>query len=608
MAWQTVTPEEITFGAPPEGAQPAEVISPQERQFAAQQVDPAALQGKILSGEPLSDVEMQALEQLPSAGEQLGQAVQPVVQGGVEAALTPGGQMAIAAGTGGLSTAAGGTLAAWAARGMGMGQRAVGAAKLLGSTLGSVGGTAFNQSVGLEDPSTANLVISGLGNVAAEGIARGIRTFAKGTSAARMIRSQEAQKILQDSSVRTVQSQVERALGQRLTQLTQKGLDNVVENAYTAVRANPGTLDIKPFSDAIQQQVNPAGQRRLVAQLDRVDKSLGDRMRIMLGQTDDPRMLQHPGRYSVSTDELLNMRQSLQDLKDEMFGVTGTGKAANKVHGKQLEAAMDVLDDTISVNAVSGNTAAEELLVANRLGRLRFARKEIDKTFRRLQNPIEISGVQGSELNLQRLAQEVRIAQEAVEDGETHALSTFAKLLNEEGRGSYKEFFNDIQRLSKLSKNNNIQLFGSSFGILTRGAALASEASGINAVSELLMTGLGRKMMIDVFEVTGGKLTPPLLATMVSATRAGLSGHASALDQEVISLTRQLGQLMQQTGARLAQPGEQPTPVEVSGQGGPPVPVTGQEVRPLGSAARRQGRAQQSDVVRRRIPIAGSVR
>lgn len=453
----------------------------------------------------------------------------------------------IAAGTviGGGATLAGGFISQGAARLLGGEQIAQGVARFAGLVGGAATGSEINQALGLESDSNWNTGIAALTAGAGLFLDRVGKTVARGSTAARIIRGVRSREIINEMPINAVREQVERTLGQRLPYLTTRRLDMLEDMAWNDVRQSSERINLPQFTQQIWNMPTETAQM-IYNGLRRSDMLLADRFALNTpGVRIRPVPLQ--GRYygagTWSGQELDMMHKWLTNERDALMRSTGAGRATNLVHAHRIDDVIKALDSSIEMHAnafraaqasgqtiMPGGKLAHDYQRATQLSHINFAQDGLADQLQRLKKFVRLRKMHGTEIDLSRLEDQFDNARRLMRRGRPHPLSSMIRLLDDQP-GGYAAFRRDLQELKQLAPDNNVQFFGNTFGVLTRTAAIAAEIGPINAFAELMMSPIGRKLLIHFAEVNGPVLTPPFASVLLSTTRAALATDLA--DQEI---------------------------------------------------------------------------
>lgn len=507
-----------------------------------QQYRAMGIEDKIMRGEVLTPQEQAVFEQLGSSlaqGMRRGQQLAGQVMTETAPTLATG---LAAAGIGGGATAGGAALGLLGGRLMSARPMVHGLTRLTGAVLGGGAGAELNQALGLEQDSNFSTGFAALLGGSSAVVMRIPKTVARGTEAARMARAQEATGILQHAAVRSITQEFERQMLVRLNQqMTSRDLNRIVNGLYTQVRTAPfrHSLDLDVIGPQLQNALRPESVRQIFSTIALSDRALATRFRDL--------MVRHGMRppranYQVTTtgtftpEQLVNLRQGLTAAREAAFERIGMGRVAT-----QIDDAVEHLDAVVDAAARGGNVAMQTMQRAIRAADLNFAQRGLVNYINGHKTDFVRRGQVGFELNIGRMRRDLDIAAEKLRQGEGGDLM-LAGLARELERqpGGYAEFSRDLDRLIRLQRHSNVEFFGNTMGIVTRGAAIGAEAVGVNAMSELLMTPVGRWFLLKVLEAGGPTLTPPILSVGLTAARSAMSNQLQ--DPEgVIPLVQQYG-------------------------------------------------------------------
>lgn len=546
MAEQTIAPitdeelERFIKGEPPlapEGSIQRQEVFPSEQQ----QYRETDIEEKVFSGKTLTKEEILLLEEYGSPlakGFQTGK----YVAGEFLTKVAPDIAMGLAAmGISAYGTLLGSQVGLGIARGRMLGRMGQGIARTVGAMSGAAGASEVNQALGLENDSNWNTGAAALLVAAGYFGARIPKAIMKGSVAGRIIRGMETEEIVRRMPLSAVREQVERTLGQALPGLTSAGLQNRVNFMYDRLRGmgSGPFVDLQTWGRSVRN-LSATTANRIYGQLARANPGLAARWRFMRRNTRFGNTSSPLGLYNVSAPELVDLHQYLTNLRDSWMRSGGAARVANRVHAFRLDNLIADLDASLGVQAQMGNVLAMEYTQAARVARLNFARQGIATQLERLSQSIGSRGNYGREINIGRFHQAVNRAREMNRVGRPHPLGTFARMMDEQP-GAWGQFNRDLQRLEQLAPEGNVQFFGNTFGFLTRGAAIGAEITGINAMSELLMTQPGRAFMINFMEVNGPTFFPSVLAPALAGIRSSMFSSVEQVEMNAIQPVLQLG-------------------------------------------------------------------
>lgn len=517
----------------------ANIATPEQIEFQARQVDMGAARNKLLTGEQLSQAELLALEQF-NPQEAIAQQAAPAIGGIGQFLEQPATQLGLAAIAPGAGTAALGAAGArFLPSLLGVGTFT---GRLAGATAGSVGGTAFNQAVGLERPGALNLAISALTPVAGEAISAGIRGGAGVLRKARSARARRSQEIVSQFPTAQVEPIVQRTLNDSAIKLTSSDdlLDNLVKQKFDEARQLQSNVDLSGFVEQARGQVRPEGLNFLVQQVASVDRRIGQSL---------ANAFNRQGAATVSASDLVAIRRTMQNAKNNAFTTTGTERTAALARAQDLDESLKILDDVIATQDINS-----PLRQANDLASAQFMRNELEDVLEGAAKPKQVGSDLVTEFNVAKVAQNLRDARRAFRRGKPSPLSTTIRLLEREGGpGAVDNTIKNLQTLANLAPEANIQLINSSSGAITRTAALAARNTATKALGELLMSAVGQDMLAASIKEGAGRLSLPILSSILSATRAATVGQVGVEESKVLGTIRQVLTPGAQPGAQPAQ-------------------------------------------------------
>ena len=545
----------------------AQFLDPEELQFLLQQqpmgerVSPG---GSALEAEAIMrglDPKGQATQQLTQQALRQAAPFLPGFKNATELAVT----MAISGTAPFALSAAGARLLAW--RGVG---------KLTGATAGSIIGSEVNQKLGLEADTGFNDFVAATTPIAGAGISRFGRTLLAGTGAGRAARAGESRRLLTEARLRQSLPNVEQAFGRALPQQLRNdiGIAKIARDATAAVRAPGRTIDI---GDTIDQwaKFNPREQGEIINAIRNANPELATKVEQFFAQRRLPVLRRAAGARApavITGSELVDMRQGLNNTARDLLEPSAEKlRTAADRERISLNRAKDIFDKTTVQQALGA-----EHLTSVRFNAIKFANDELADHIRKIGNPKQVGSFTGREFNMARLITDMDEAVAILKKGKAatreelrHPLLESAKLLQDEG--SLKAWTRDMRQLSKLAVGNNIQIFGETFGIVTRAAAFAGEVGGARAMGEMMSSPVGRFLLINFARINGGKFNPATLSTGLAMMRAITTGQLEGADEAVLDLYgRSKDALLPQVPTGLTGGPSDPGLLEATGVNPPP--------------------------------------
>lgn len=428
----------------------------------------------------------------------------------------------------GLGTAVGGAIGSMILPGVGT---------AFGAALGSLAGTEFNMRVGLEKDSDIQRVLSFLAPQLGTFTSRVGRGVFKATPAGQALRSEFATNISENVGQQVLKAPGKILVGAAFDNLRRTGGKISLQSVGKVVD------ELDPvFQNALKNQIKKFGKgpqsalARITAPKAPEALSAVERAKLPLFQKRQKVLtveeLADPARFKVDVADVMELRRAIRDAKDAAFRRSGIGAAAGKKQGKEFSKVATALDDNITEAARAGNPAAQELQEANILARMQFAQDDINELFAGARSSQTLGDRSIIEFNIKKIDTALDKAQLAIRQGREHKLAGLVRSLNE--FGDLKEFKSALRQLRQLSPKNNPQLFGESFGLITRAAQFAARTTGANLIGEVMLNKASRNTFLKLIRATNGRFSIPILATAAAVGRAASGQPLDEVSQKIV--------------------------------------------------------------------------
>lgn len=454
---------------------------------------PEDVRDKVLRGEPLTPLEQDMAKQMLDAGGMgnlmLGGKIREAIgQATGAAAIAGAGTMIGGAGAGALTGGPGGMV--------------------LGAMVGSAAATEVNIALGLESDSDINRVLAwtlpGLGAFGSRVVRQGVGT----TRVGQFMRAARMAEIA-DRSIATV---------------FRNPLRREVNAAFQAARQTPADIAFPRFINGLRRLDQPVLQDTL-AQV----KNVGG----PAGQALEDAVLNL--RRSFGTEDMITIRQSLNDLKNAHFSSESlAGKTASRTRAAELDDLMEIFDNELSMAASFGDPGAIAYREANQIARRKFAQDDMARMFNRAESPTVVGGQSTSGINIDSVLKEISQTRRAArfEVPEGTEISNMLPLMDESGQTP--AFMAALEEMKRLSPKNNILILESAGGSLTRTAGLAGQTLFSQGLTETLLNPVARATMMRFLRITKGRLNIPIIAASLASGRAAAGGGIDEATQGTV--------------------------------------------------------------------------
>lgn len=418
-----------------------------------------------------------------------------------------------------------------------------------------------NSALGFEDFNAVNGILSVVMPAGVEAGGKVVSRLASALPGGAVARAAKSTNIANDLGQRSFTPAMEREIQSRMARInSQTPLPKAVNSAYNAIRQSTEMVNLPRFASELRNLPEEA-KRSLVQTVNRIDSQrFGPIMQRLLDNRPSARVPNPPtqgarglGQGGVSpTNEppipmgkevplrdLADLRQQLASLKDAKYREQFAG-GPNAVVARQRAIELDevttVLDKEIDTLAANGHEGARALQSANRLASVQFAQEELAKLIIDASKTFRTRKGSGVQVDVKKIDDAIFKAREKVRLGldakEDVPLARFIRTLDRLGGPEVAdELSKSLKELGRLSPRNNMQLFTQTFGILTRGAELVADASGLRSLSEVLLTKPGQELMIHIMRETKGAGIPQvMLGTGQAMFRTMMFGQHDNVD------------------------------------------------------------------------------
>ena len=410
----------------------------------------------------------------------------------------------------------------------------------IGAVAGDLTSEAVNQILGFSDAGAAGFLMAATAMPIFSAVGRAFRMPAAATARAKLLRAQRTTGIVDNLPIQMFAPEQARAIMNAFPEaVSMGGMKAMVDQGFSFLRQQ--TSPVTVIGTLTDIATMPRGQRNaIITGLTDVNERLAQRLRPVIqniAEGNDALI----GDVGLNGADLIDLRQTIQGLKDSAFlqGRRGFNAFRGNVRGQALDRVAARLDDEIQEQATLGfvtmgtmNTA-DAVLMANRVAELNFAARELRDLFLRHIKTEDVTSARMLEFNLGGINAEIEVARRLAETGDGSPLSTLVRFLNRQGSSQAEDFFVTMKELERLSPKNNMLLFRPTFGIVTRGAALATDIIALDAMTELFMSRPGRALLADFAKVTGGQMTTYTQAMLMSTARAMMGLPESGADSRM---------------------------------------------------------------------------